>query len=252
MATVNELYGLLEKAIPKELSCEWDNDGRMVVPSPEKQVKRLLICLDVTAEAVDYAAENGFDCIVSHHPLVFHPLKNVDAADHISRKVCRLIKHDIAVLSFHTRLDKVSGGVNDALADALGLKNISEFSDVGRMGEREPISLDGFCALARERLCADRGLACVDSGRPVSRVALVGGSGKDYLEEAVAAGCDTFVTGEVSFNREHDAKEMGLNLVCGGHYFTENVVCERLKLLVDNFGRGIYTEIMGTNPSVVK
>ena len=77
MKSVNELYGYLNEAIPSELSCDWDNDGRMCIPSPDKQVKKVLVSLDANDDVIDYAAENGFDCIITHHPMIFHPLKNV-------------------------------------------------------------------------------------------------------------------------------------------------------------------------------
>lgn len=252
MVTVNELYGIIDKVVPKELSCEWDNDGRMVVPCTEKTVEKILICLDVTEEAVDYAIEKGFDCIISHHPLIFSPLKAVDADNHICRKVCKLIKNDIAVFSFHTRLDSVGGGVNDALADEIGLREVTKFSDVGRIAHCPPEELCGFVARVKERLSSDRPLVYVDGGKKVSRVAIVGGSGKGYLEEAVENGCDTFITGEMPFNCEHDAKELGINLICAGHYYTENLVCKRIKLLVENKVHGIVTEIYATNPAFFK
>ena len=102
MASINELYSMLEEAIPAELSCDWDNDGRMVIPDGKKTVKKVLICLDVTESAVDYAVKNDFDCIISHHPIIFHGVKNIDGDNYLSRKVCKLIKNDIAVFSFHT------------------------------------------------------------------------------------------------------------------------------------------------------
>lgn len=257
MASINELYKMLEYAIPAELSCEWDNDGRMVVPNGEKEAKKALICLDVTESAIDYAISNGFDCIISHHPIIFHGIKNIDADNYLSRKLCKLIKNDIAVFSFHTRLDKVSGGVNDALADIIGLKNVTDFSDVGRMGDVDTdvdLRVTGrFATVIKEKLKLDRPIICVDSGRLVKRVAIVGGSGKDYIEEAYMCRCDTFITGEVPYNCEQEAKEMGINLVLAGHYFTENVVCPRIEMLIKNFDLDIYTEIYNdTNPSVVR
>ncbi len=250
MANVEKLYGYLNDAISCELSCEWDNDGKMCVSDKNREVEKVLICLDVSEYAVDYAIENGFDCIVSHHPLVFNPFSRIDCNDNICRKLCRLIKNDIAVFSFHTRLDKVSGGVNDALADIIGLKNVEDFSDVGRMGNIKETNLVEFAKSFKEKINADR-VVCVDAGKRVSKIALVGGSGKGYLEEAVEFGCDTFVTGEMPYNCEHEAKECGINLICGGHYFTENIVCDRLSLLIKNFDENIETEIFESNPAFV-
>ncbi len=257
MASINELYKMLEEAIPAELSCEWDNDGRMVVPNGEREAKKALICLDVTESAVDYAIENGFDCIISHHPIIFHGIKNIDSDHYLSRKLCRLIKNDIAVFSFHTRLDKVSGGVNDALADLFKLKNVTDFSDVGRMGDFFPGEkwsvTERFATCIKEWLNLDRPLTIVNSGRWVRKVAVVGGSGKDYIEEAYKCGCDTLITGEVPYNCQQEAKEMGINLVLAGHYFTENIVCPRIEMLIKNFDLGIETEIYNdTKPTILR
>ena len=250
MKSVNELYGYLNEAIPSELSCDWDNDGRMCIPSPDKQVKKVLVSLDANDDVIDYAAENGFDCIITHHPMIFHPLKNVDFDQPSGRKLYKLIKNEIAVMSFHTRLDAVSGGVNDALADAIGLKNIEAFSDVGRMGNTERGDLTEFAEDVKSKLGASA-VVCVDGRCSVNKVAVVGGSGKSYIFEAVSLGCDTLLTGEVSYDAEQTAREMGINLVCGGHYFTENLVCDRLELLIKSFDEGIYVEKIESNPSFV-
>lgn len=248
MATVEKLYEFLNSSIPAELSCEWDNDGKMCVPYPEKEVKKALICLDASEEAVDYAIQNGFDCIITHHPFIFNPISNIDGGVSLGRKACKLIKNDVSVMSFHTRLDKVSGGVNDALADVLQMKNIEDFSDVGRMGTVEKTDVFTLASNLKKALKADR-ILYVDAKRAVSKIAVVGGSGKGYLSEALACGCDTFLTGEMPYNCEHEAKELGINLICGGHYFTENIVCGRLEMLVKNFDFGIYTEIFESNVS---
>ena len=248
MVTVNELYKYLENAVPGDLSCDWDNDGKMVLPCPDRTVKKVLITLDITESAVDYAADKGFDCIISHHPLIFSPLKNIDFENNVGRKVCKLIKNGRAAFSFHTRLDKVSGGVNDALADLLGLKNVNDFSDVGRMGETDVSSLRDFAEKLKKGTGSDR-VVCVYGGRAVKKVALVGGCGKGYLEEAYLCGCDTFLTGEMAYNYEIDAKEMGINLIYGGHYFTENGICKRLALLIENIGSGVKCEMFESNPA---
>lgn len=248
MVTVNELYKYLENAVPGDLSCDWDNDGKMVLSCPERIVKKVLITLDITESAVDYAADKGFDCIISHHPLIFSSLKNIDFENNVGRKVCKLIKSSIAAFSFHTRLDKVSGGVNDVLSDLLELKNVTDFSDVGRMGETDTVSLQEFAEKVKKVTGSDR-VVCVDGGKRVKKIALVGGCGKGYLDEAYFCGCDTFLTGEMAYNYEQDAKEMGINLVCGGHYFTENAVCKRLALLVENLDSDVYCELFESNPA---
>lgn len=248
MASVEMLYDFLDNSIKTEFSCEWDNDGKMCVPCPDREVRKVLVCLDVCSEAIDYAIKNDFDCIISHHPLIFDPLKCIDASTHTGRKIYKIMKNDISVFSFHTRLDKVSGGVNDAFADMLCMRNIRDFSDIGRMGCIDECSLIELAKKIKEKTGSDR-IICVDSGKKTSKIAIVCGSGKGYIEEAAMCGCDTFLTGELPFNYEHDAKEMGINLICAGHYFTENIVCKRMEMLIKSFDDKIYTEMYETNPS---
>ena len=248
MLTVNELYKFLGENIPSELSCEWDNDGRMCVPNGQKTVKKALVCLDITDDAIDFAIENKVDCIVSHHPLVFKAIKGVDDESFICKRLIKLIKNDISALSFHTRLDRFNGGVNDVLCEKMGLYNVCDFADVGRMGECEQTSLKSFAQTVKTKLCSDR-VVCVDAGETVNKIAVVGGSGKGYIGEAARCGCDTFITGEMSFDNEHEARELGVNLVCAGHYFTENIVCDELKALIQSADKDIEVLKTETNPS---
>ena len=122
--TVGEIYTKICERIPEELREAWDNDGLMVSSDDSIDVKRAIITLDVTEDAVDYAVANGFDLIISHHSLIFRPLDAITEDSHVARKVIKLIKNDVAVISLHTRADKVEGGVNDILAEILGLSEV--------------------------------------------------------------------------------------------------------------------------------
>ncbi|MBR4872828.1 MAG: Nif3-like dinuclear metal center hexameric protein, partial [Clostridia bacterium] len=129
--TVSELYRFLENKIPKSLSCEWDNDGLMCCPDPAREVKKVLFALDITEAVVEMAIEKGCDVILSHHPLVFRPVKALTTEGGVPRKLIRLVQNGISAMSFHTRLDAVCGGVNDILAATLGLENVSAFGPEG-------------------------------------------------------------------------------------------------------------------------
>ena len=113
--TLKELYEYLEKKMPPSLMEEWDNDGMMCCPNPTNEVKRTLVTLDVTEEIVDYAIDRGFDLIISHHPLIFKPISAITDSNNVSRKVIKLLEAGVSVFSFHSRADKVSGGVKGAL-----------------------------------------------------------------------------------------------------------------------------------------
>ena len=232
---VKELYEYLDERIPPYLSCDWDNDGLMVVSDGNKEVKKALVTLDVTPDAVDEAVENGYDVILSHHPLIFKPLRNLNEDTYIQRMVKKLIVNNITVMSFHTRLDKVEGGVNDALASVIGLKDIAPMPEIGRIGQLgEEMAIDDFASLVRDVL----GCEYVNfvGERTVKRVAVVGGDGKDNFADAVACGADTYLTGSMSYNTMVDAAYSGINVVEAGHFYTENPVCTVLAETLSSVG----------------
>ena len=221
--TVRELYGYLNQMIPPALSCEWDNDGLMCCADEDKEVHRVLITLDVTAEAVDLALREEYDVILSHHPMIFKGLKSINEENYIADKVIRLIRGGVSVFSFHTRLDAVTGGVNDCLALLLGLENVEPFGEegIGRIGTLpEATSAEGFAATVKKTLQAPY-VNLGDAKRPVRRVAVLGGGGSDDVAAAFAAGADTYVTGELKYHQLCDAPETGMNLIEAGHFFTE-------------------------------
>jgi dinuclear metal center YbgI/SA1388 family protein len=234
MITVSELYKKLDAVIPSSLSCEWDNDGLMCCPRPDRICHRLLLALDVTEAIVDRAIREGFDTILSHHPLIFRPIGALTDDSAVPRKLIKLVENGISVLSFHTRFDAVEGGVNDALAKALGLRNVRPFGnegeEMGRIGEVDPCTLAEFAQTVKAALGAPAVLAA--GGLPVRRVALVGGSGEYFIGAAKRAGADTYVSGELGYHRLSTATEDGLNLVEAGHYYTENVALPALAALV--------------------
>ena len=247
--TVRTIYEKLCERIPEELREAWDNDGLMCSSDDGREVKRALITLDVTEDIVDYAISHDIDLIVSHHPLIFKPLKSVTEEGHVSRKVIKLIKNDISVMSFHTRADKVDGGVNDTLADILGLKNTVPFGEgnLGRIGTlREELSMEDFSYLLKGLLDCD-GVKVSDACIPVQRVAVVGGDGKSYVQSALLAGADTFVSGRIGYNVMAEAGEMGINLIEAGHFFTEHPVTQFFQTILHRLDPDMYVEIMDSN-----
>lgn len=227
--TVTELYKHLDSLFPSSLSCAWDNDGLMCCPDSSREVKRALVCLDVTVDAVKQAISGGYDVIVSHHPFIFKGLKSINEDSFIPSKAIELIKADISVMSFHTRLDAVLGGVNDTLAELLGLLDVSPFGEgIGRIGTlAQTTDVRSFAQKVKKTLVAPS-VSLSDASRPVLRVAVLGGSGKDELWAAIAAGADTFVSGELGYHTLTDAPDMGINLIEAGHFYTEDPICEML------------------------
>ncbi|MBQ8407653.1 MAG: Nif3-like dinuclear metal center hexameric protein [Clostridia bacterium] len=237
---VIELYNKLSEIIPPSLSCSWDRDGLESCPEPEREVKRVLISLDTTNEVIDKAIADGADVIVSHHPLFFGGLGNINTLTFDGARAVKLAKHNIATMSFHTRLDALEGGVNDILAELIGLKNVETVGDEGivRIGELSAeLDVMDFAKSVKERLSCGQSekearVAICPANRSVKRVAVLGGSGGDDIRVAAQAGADTYLTGELKYHERLSAADFGVNLVCAGHFFTEYPVCAFLERTV--------------------
>lgn len=241
--TVQELYRVLENLIPRELSCSWDNDGAMCLPNGAKQVNKVLLSLDATDGAVDYAAKNGFDLIVTHHPLIFRPIKAVTDV-----RFMTAIKNDISVFSFHTRLDAVDGGVNTALSEILGLTETECFGDdgLGVIGNVTPMTDREFVLMAKEKLGTPKAEAVLFD-KTVTRVAVVGGDGEHYIPYAQAAGADLYISGRLSYNDMTDASVYGMSMAALGHFHTENPVLDKLETMIKDAEPKIVTEKYNCN-----
>ena len=247
--TVKELYGILNEKIPQSLSCPWDNDGLMCCPEGDREVRRVLITLDVTGKAIDYAAEGGFDLIISHHPFIFKGLKALNDSSAIAEGAMRLIRSDLSVFSFHTRLDAVAGGVNDTLAALLGLSEVEPFGEegIGRVGTlNSEMTLAELCERLKEVTGAPFVLA-TDGGKAPRRVAILGGEGGDDIEKARESGADTYISGRLGYHNMVDAYGSGMSLVEGGHFFTEFPVCFTLEKMLKDVDPAITPEIYYSN-----
>lgn len=226
MTTVGDILHFLETVAPRALKMDWDNVG-LNCGSRSTPVTKVLVALDPFEHVCKEAAQWGAQLLVTHHPLIFQPIPMVTDAAAITRGIMTLCRHGISHFCAHTNLDRAEGGVNDVLADILGLKNVStvegdEWSML-RMGDVPEQSLEAFLSTVKETLHC-RGLRYCDTGKPVRRVAVGGGGCADGMMAAITAGCDTFVTSDAKYNGFWDAYEQGLNLIDAGHFCTENPV----------------------------
>ena len=239
--TVRELYNYLCKKIPTALSCEWDNDGLMCCPDPDREVGKVLVALDISEEMVEFAIKNKCDVILSHHPLIFKPIKSLTPDNGVSSKLIRLVNGNVAAMSFHTRLDALCGGVNDALASKLGLENTEPFGEdgemMGRVGTVAKTTLEKFSEHVKSVLGSP--MVLFSGNRPVQRVAVLGGNGDDFISAAKRCGADTYVSGRLGYHAMADAAENGINLVEAGHYYTEVPVLPYLADMVLNADKNI-------------
>ena len=225
MPVIGEIVRFMESIAPFESAMEWDNVG-LLIGNAERKVTNCVVALDATESAITAAKQAGANLIVTHHPVIFSPLRTI-LDDSIPAE---LLREGISVVSAHTNLDLAEGGVNDALCEALGFSAPLPFENEDGLGRivilRDPMPAAAFAAQVKERLSAPS-VAFVDGERMLRRVAVVSGAGGDYLHAAMEQ-ADALLTGEVKHHEWMAAADRGFPLFAAGHWHTEAVVLEPL------------------------
>lgn len=243
MATVADILMYIESIAPPYMKENWDNVG-LLCGRKGKTVKRILVALDPFRNVIDEAIELGADLIVTHHPLIFgEDIKAVNEDTETGRCLLTLMEHSIAAINAHTNLDLAPGGINDVLAEKLGLQNIEVVNPEGTDDQGRPYgllrcgivpeqTLEQFLMTVKTNLKCE-GLRYVNCSKPVHKVCVGGGSCGGAFAEAAAHGCDTLVTADVKYNQFRSACEAGIHLIDAGHFHTENptmpVLAEKLR-----------------------
>lgn len=235
--TVLELCKAIDGFCPRPLSCSWDNDGMMSCPDPNAKVMRVLLSLDATRETIEYAVQNGCDTVVTHHPMLFKGAKSVSPLSLPGRRIVKSVKNGVSVLSFHTRLDRCDGGVNDALLGRLGFLPSEKFGDeetpdICRAALIDWMTAGELAELVKERLGCDMVRLNGRTKKKVGKIGVCGGDGKDFVYPALYSGCDAFITGDAGYNTAGDAWEEGIVTIEAGHYHTEAPVLDVLERLI--------------------
>ncbi len=229
--TVQDIFNFLNKKFPTDTACDFDNVG-LLVGDPDTEVKKAIIALDCTPNAIDTAVNTGAQLIITHHPIIFNPLKHVLAGS----AVYEVIKNGISVISMHTNLDVGMGGVNDCLSSVLSLNNVTKVAaedgyllNIGAL--TSPLYPDDLAVYIKEKLGG--AVKYFGADKAIKRVLLCSGSGGSYLEEAVKHSCDALITSDVKHNQFLDAQRLGISLFDAGHFDTEDIVIEPLKRLLE-------------------
>ncbi|MBP5424528.1 MAG: Nif3-like dinuclear metal center hexameric protein [Prevotella sp.] len=251
---VKEVLSALEQFAPLPLQESWDNAG-LQVGLTEAEVSGALLCLDVTERIIDEAVQKGCNLVVSHHPLLFRGLKTISDLTDVQRTVRKAIQNDVCVVSMHTNMDNAQGGVNFKIAEKLGLQGTA-FMSPKRVGDVEcgsgvigtledPMMTDVFLQMVKREF----GVECVMYNellrRPISRVAICGGAGDFLLDEAVAAGADAFITGEMHYH-QYFGYEQRVQICVIGHYQSEQFTTEVFRDIISERCPGVRTEIAET------
>lgn len=215
MAKVKDFYGYLNSIAPFETQEDWDNSG-MLVGDMNAEVKKVAVVLDITHEEIKKAKAIGADLIISHHPVIFNPIKSVTRGS----VPYELVASSINALCCHTPLDIADGGTNDSLAELLGIEVTRTEDPILRLGTVEPTTAKNLAGKIAKTL--NTKVRYADAGRKIEKIAICTGAGCSLIE--AAGEIDAFITGDASHHNFLDCIQAGITLIAAGHYETEIVV----------------------------
>ena len=251
---IKEVLSALERFAPLPLQESWDNAG-LQVGLTETEVSGALLCLDVTERILDEAVTKGCNLIVSHHPLLFRGLKTISDLTDVQRTVMKAIEQHICVISMHTNMDNAQGGVNFRIARKLGLQDVSFLAQKAVGGIEagsgvvgtlpEPLASDDFVLAVKKAFDVECAMCNELLQRHIARVAICGGAGDFLLDEALAAGADAFITGEMHYH-QYFGYEQRRQICVIGHYQSEQFTSEIFQEIIERECPGVRTCIAET------
>jgi dinuclear metal center YbgI/SA1388 family protein len=238
---VADIISFLSSFAPLELAEEWDNVG-LLVGRWEQPVSRVMTCLTLSEDVAEEAAKESCDLVVAHHPLMYKPIQKITGDTIEGRVLLNLIRHDVAVYSPHTAFDSAMEGINQRLAEKLGLQNIAPLRPVDIGGDGDPdaegsgrwgtlrsaMTLEQFCTHVKSHLPTASTPFVGERDRKIQTIGVACGSAAEFLNDAIRLGCDVLLTGEARFHAALEARSAGIALVLAGHYATERPGVEEL------------------------
>lgn len=240
MIKVNNIINEMELLAPTYLKEDFDNVGLMV-GDKNKEVKKVLLALDCTLKVIEEAKKENVELIITHHPLIFKRPSSITTDTLQGKKIIELIKNDIYLYSSHTNLDSVENGLNDTIVSILGFDNSKileknkrdDKAGLGRIVSlKESIQLEDLISKIKKSLNINN-LRVVKGKDKVNKIAIINGSGQDFIGKAVALGADCIITGDTTYHFASDYKEMEISILDVGHFASEQItffnVMENLK-----------------------
>lgn len=236
---IRQIIDALEDFAPLALQDGFDNAGLQIGLTKDVDATGVLLCLDVTEAVIDEALSRGCNMVVSHHPLLFHPLKSITGKDYVERVVIKAIQNNIVLYAAHTNLDNAPGGVNYKMAEKLQLTVLEWLEPKqgmeggsGLVGELPTaMTQQAFVKRVKETFRVDSIRYNEWKGQQVKRVALCGGAGAFLIPKAIEKGADVFITGEIGYHRFFGYEDSIL-LMELGHYESEQYTLELLHDIV--------------------
>ena len=270
------MLSALERFAPLPLQESWDNAG-LQVGLTETEVSGALLCLDVNEKIIDEAIAKGCNLVVSHHPLLFRGLKTISDLTDVQRTVRKAIQSNVAVISMHTNMDNAQGGVNYRIAQKLGLQEVRFLASTGSataVGEHvsgqgtvagqgavagqgtvaelvEAMDSQTFIQKVKQTFAVECAMCNELLHRPIKKVAICGGAGDFLLDEAVKAGADAFITGEMHYH-QYFGYEQQIQICVIGHYQSEQFTAELFRDIIERECPGVQTYIAETNTNPIR
>lgn len=222
---------ILEKQSPKSYACDWDNVG-LLVGREDKEIQKIYIALDATDEAIEEAIANGADMLLTHHPMIFKEVKRVTQEDFIGRRIIRLIQNDMVYYAMHTNFDVM--GMADLAADYLGISDtrVLEITSVSETGEegigrygslKKEMTVRECCEEVKQAFSLENVKVFGNLERKVKTAAISPGSGRSVISNALQAGVDVLITGDIDHHEGIDAVAQKLTVIDAGHYGVEHI-----------------------------
>ncbi len=232
---------------PEHLAEDWDNIG-LQIGAKDHEVSRILVALDATTRVIDEAINLKADMIITHHPLIFSPLKTLLRDTPKGNNIYKLIQNNISLYVMHTNFDTALGGTNDILAEKIGLKNMKVINPdengmgIGRIGDTQTRTIKDLSQILKDQLGLSHVRVVGDPEVLVNTVAICTGSGMSFIKAAIGK-ADVFITGDVKFHEAQEAKDLGIGIIDVGHYGSENIAMPSIKGYLDKFAKDHKIEV---------
>ncbi|MGL5962893.1 MAG: Nif3-like dinuclear metal center hexameric protein [Cetobacterium sp.] len=237
----------IEKSYPRKNAENWDNVG-LLIGDRKKKINKIVISIDADMETIDFAIKHGADLLITHHPLIFNPIKNINEDTLLGRKIIKSIKNDLSIYSAHTNIDSSFEGLNEYILNEIGVeefkildkKEESSKTGIGRYYKTDrEYEVTEYIDILKKKLNLNKVLLYSENIielPKINKVALINGSGANYWKKAHFLGCDTVITADVKYHEALDAIEMGIKIIDLGHYESEKLFLELIeKKIRDKF-----------------
>lgn len=255
---LKEIVKLLNENLKMKIPEKWDNSG-LQIGDYYKDIKNIMLILDLDINAVKYAISNNIDLIITHHPFIFSPLKSIDFNTYDGKIIKDLIINNINVYSMHTNLDMADYGVNYELASILGIKNYEvlrivndDNSGYGGISDICPTNIIDYANYVKSSLnCNAIKLYCNDTQKIITKVAFCGGSGSEFISDAIKKEADIYITSDIKYHQAQDSLKSNLSIIDAGHHYTEYHSLKNVQNILHKEGLNVYLDDRNTVEEII-